>query len=699
MLYLIIAATLFAAKTEAQTVRLLLLMPDKYGANYFLDRDDFENFGWEVTTAGVNATVTPCPDYAGPLGCPVISVDTLVSEIQDISGFDVLVVSSGSGGNNSCANLISNPATLQMISSAVDSGLIVGAMCSGVRVLAASGVLSGIHVTSNLRDSTYCTSRGAIHDGICGFPVVDGQIVTTSIGDYYHHQNTEAVMTAFCENMKKKKAVSGESGLVAASFIPEWQSGRYDTARIKTYGGPLADGGRSVCYTSDGGLLISGFTFSSGQGYSDAILLKTDADGNLQWSKTVGGLLPDYANSAVETNDRQFLICGYTYSSGAGSADVMVCKTNSSGNILWTKTYGGPGYEIGTSVMESADGKYLVCGRTESYGNGKDDVWLIKLDTAGNLIWQRTYGGVESEAGNGLTETTDGGYVIVGNAGNRTPNPGYGWWGDRDAWLIKTDTAGNPVWDHQYSYSIYQQWGNSVIETEDHHFLIAGSNDITGSELQDVYFIRADSAGGKKLAKSFGEGTFYDYGNAISAVTDHRFLICGTTKSITGGNDLYLLTINGNGALQSKQIIGGDGNDWGNAVTGSGGVITAAGITNSYGNGGYDILLAQVDDPFLHIIDTKRGENPSPVIAECAPNPFNAHVSLKITIPPADDGDLTITNQCGQLVKSFGELAAGDHHLTWNGRDNHDRPVPDGLYFVSIRSKAGMQVKKLVRLK
>lgn len=155
----------------------------------------------------------------------MISVDTLVSEIQDISGFDVLVVSSGSGGNNSCANLISNPATLQMISSAVDSGLIVGAMCSGVKVLAASGVLSGIHVTSNLRDSTYCTSRGAIHEGICGFPVIDGQIVTTSIGDYYHHQNTEAVMTAFCENMKKKKAVPGESGLVAASFLPSFLNG------------------------------------------------------------------------------------------------------------------------------------------------------------------------------------------------------------------------------------------------------------------------------------------------------------------------------------------------------------------------------------------------------------------------------------------------------------------------------------------
>ena len=158
-----------------------------------------------MTTAGVTNTVIPCQDYAGPLGCPTITVDTLVSQIQNIAGFDILVVTSGGGGTNACSNLINDPATLQMVRDAADSGLVVGALCSGVLVLAAAGVLNGIHVTSNITDSAYCVSHGAIHVGICAPPVIDGNIVTTSIGDYYHHQNTEAMMKTFCLNKKKSQ--------------------------------------------------------------------------------------------------------------------------------------------------------------------------------------------------------------------------------------------------------------------------------------------------------------------------------------------------------------------------------------------------------------------------------------------------------------------------------------------------------------
>jgi len=687
---------LFTIKIEAQPTKVLILMPDKYGANYYLNRDDMENFGWEIKTAGVSSTVNPCQDYAGPLGCPAVTVDVLVSQIQNIKNYDILVISSGGGGNNSCANLINSPATLQLVRDAVDSGLIVGAMCSGVRVLAAAGVLSGIHVTSNLHDSVYCINAGAIHVGICAPPVIDGKIVTTSIGDYYHHQNTEALMRTFCANKKKLLSEKSFKGLLSNSTFLKIHKSASDTMEIITFGDTLAEGGRALYKTSDGGFLISGFTFSSGQGYSDALLLKINGDGNQQWIKTVGGPLPDYANSCLETSDGHYLVCGYTYSSGAGDADVLVFKTDTLGNMIWSKTFGGTGFETGKSICETSDGKYLVFGYTESYGNGIDDEYLLKLDTAGNLIWQKTFGNIESDMGNFVIESSDGDYILAGNAGNRTINLLLGWWGDRDASLRKVDTNGNLIWEKRYNFSTSQQWGNAVTETFDHDFMIAGNNDITNSELLNVYLIKSDSAGVKKWTRSFGEGTYYDYGNSISPTSDSCFLICGTTKSIPNGNDVYLIKVNKNGSLMEKQIIGEEGFDWGNAVISSGINYIVTGMTNSYGSVNYDILFIKIINDWPAIINSDNGQRQTTRILSCSPNPFSGILSVKLFISDNDPSRLEVTDLYGRIISNYRELVPGNQVLIWDGRDNSKKLVPSGMYFINLHSKSGIQTRKVI---
>jgi len=693
---ILLAMLLLATKTEAQNTRILILVPNKYGANYYLERDDYENFGWEVTTASVTKTVIPCQDYAGPLGCPVITVDTLVSQIQNIGNWDILVVTQGGGGNNACSSLINSPATLKLVQDAVDSGLVVGAMCSGVRVLAAAGVINGIHVTSNLNDSAYCTNAGAIHVGICAPPVIDGNFVTSSIGDYYHIQNTEALMRAFSANLKKKIPEQPVPGLISHSLILDTHSSVTDSMIITSFGGVLSDGGRSLCKTSDGGYLVTGFTCSSGEGYADAILLKIGADGNQQWSKTVGGALPDYANSAIETSDGHYLVCGYTYSTGAGSADVMVIKTDTIGRVIWSKTYGGPEFETGKSVCETSGGNYLVCGYTESFGNGKDDIYLIGLDTAGNLQWQKTYGNIESDMGNAVIESSDGNYIIAGNAGNRTPNPGYGWWGDRDACLLKIDVNGDLMWEKRYNTSIYQQWGNAVTETFDHHFMIAGNNDITNSELLDVYLVKTDSTGLKNWAKSYGEGTFYDYGNAILPTSDSCFLVCGTSKSIANGDDAYYLKIDRNGTVLNKKIIGQEGFDWGNAVCTSGNDTAIAGLTNSYGNGKYDILFIRLTNSVSPGIDHgNRMEQPTRII-NFSPNPFSNSAALHLFISGDDSPQLRIVNLYGQVIRTFEKPAPGDQIIIWDGKDDSNNRIGSGTYLINLQSETGVQARKII---
>jgi hypothetical protein len=176
--------------------------------------------------------------------------------------------------------------------------------------------------------------------------------------------------------------------------------------------------GTSLIQTSDGGYAIAGYTKSFGAGKRDVYVVKLDANGNLQWTKTIGGPKGDEGYSLIQTSDGGYVIAGFTESFGAGEADVYVVKLDAKGNLQWTKTIGGPESEIGNSLIQTSDGGYAITGTTESFGAGETDVYVVKLDAKGNLQWTKTIGGPESEVGNSLIQTSDGGYAIAG-----TPNP------------------------------------------------------------------------------------------------------------------------------------------------------------------------------------------------------------------------------------------------------------------------------------
>jgi len=150
------------------------------------------------------------------------------------------------------------------------------------------------------------------------------------------------------------------------------------------YGGTDIDKFLSVQRTSDGGYIAAGYTWSFGAGRYDILLIKTDANGNVQWAKTYGGTGGEVAHSVQQTSDGGYIVAGYTYSFGAGSADVFLVKTDANGNIIWAKTYGETGYDGVFSVQQTSDGGYIVAD--EKYSSGVDyDIFLIKTDANGNI--------------------------------------------------------------------------------------------------------------------------------------------------------------------------------------------------------------------------------------------------------------------------------------------------------------------------
>jgi hypothetical protein len=204
----------------------------------------------------------------------------------------------------------------------------------------------------------------------------------------------------------------------------------------KTYGGGGNDLAYSVRQTSDGGYIVAGWTDFFGAGDLDIFLIKTYANGNVQWAKTYGGGNRDGAFFVRQTSDGGYIVAGFTASFGTGDWDIFLIKTDANGNIQWAKTYGGTNREQAYSVQQTSDGGYIVAGWTNSFGAGGWDIFLIKTDASGNVQWAKTYGGINGEIAFSVQQTSDGGYILAGFTDSFSA-------GDADIFLIKTDANGN----------------------------------------------------------------------------------------------------------------------------------------------------------------------------------------------------------------------------------------------------------------
>lgn len=196
-LLLLCIGSILAPTVHAQEVDALVIVPNYYGANLNFNLDNLQNFGWNITTAGVSASARPCPSYGGPRGCPILTLDMIVSDIGEITDYDVVAIMPGSMWVSSpYGDLLASQTVLDLIADAVDQDLVVFAPCGSVRVLAAADVLDGVTVTGHTRFQAEYLAAGATFLGGNLAPVIDGKIVTATRGMYFHETNCEAIAVA-----------------------------------------------------------------------------------------------------------------------------------------------------------------------------------------------------------------------------------------------------------------------------------------------------------------------------------------------------------------------------------------------------------------------------------------------------------------------------------------------------------------------
>jgi hypothetical protein len=454
-----------------------------------------------------------------------------------------------------------------------------------------------------------------------------------------------------------------------------------DTLWTRTYGGGSSDEGESIHQTIDGGYIIAGYTESFGAGLADIYLIKADSSGNTMWTKTYGGTGDEYATAVLQTSDNGFIVTGWTYSFGATECDAYLIKTNSNGDTIWIKIYGGPEYDKARSFQKTSDNGYIITGVSGPWSTG--DAYLIKVDSIGTTLWTKTFGGSGLDDGWSVQQTSDSGYIITGC----TDSFGSG---DFDIYLIKTDPSGDTLWTKVYGRTNYDDRGMSVKQTPDGGYIVAGFTE-TQTGYTDIYLVKTDENGDSLWTKVFG-AQYYDFCNSMIQTIEGEFVITGMSESSSAPlGDFYLAKIDLNGNVLWERTYGGPDTEeaFSVQITSDGGYIMV-GYTESFGAGSYDIWLIKTE-PDVGVEEKKDLRHETRGLRVTAhPNPFTDKLEINLGMYDVGckmyDTPLKIYDTSGRLVKSV--------HLQTNNILLGSELSP-GVYFMKANGKSVGKVVKV----
>ncbi len=451
----------------------------------------------------------------------------------------------------------------------------------------------------------------------------------------------------------------------------------------KVFGAWSYEKGMSCVQTWDSGYVVCGSSSSYGNGTSGLYLLKIDKLGNFVWHQTIGESNVEAGMSVVEAADSGIVAVGYTNSEGAGGYDVWLVKTDLNGNVLWKKTYGGPDWDFGNWIANTADGGYIVTGSTQSYGAGNKDIYLIRLNANGDSLWTRTYGGADEDEGAEIFEHPSGDFYLCG----KTKSFGSG---GNDIISMKLnasgDSTGGTGWHRIFGGNLDDE-GTTVALNFQNELVVGGITysiggggadgihivySLTGNILAlTTHWTAVHEAHYSTLPHETGPGNFIVFGNQAADESSPR--------------DLRIDMINsGGGYIWARSFGGSDDEDASQIIRAKDGGFFCVGSTMSYGNGMSDIYVIKTDSLAFSsgVVVLSTDELPErSVPVRVFPNPGQEEFSLYSSeLNFSRDVSLIVLDATGRQVDF--DFTVSEKKIALILKD----PLP-GIYFCRVTTK------------
>ena len=445
-------------------------------------------------------------------------------------------------------------------------------------------------------------------------------------------------------------------------FVFKWNVGYNQLNFQHLIGGSDHDRAQTIFNTYDNGFIINGASFSFGAGNVDAILIKTGNQGQILWSYAYGTSVYDNSEFAIETSNHDILCAGRSNIQSGFPTAAIIFKTDSAGNLLWSKSYGGTGNDNLVQVIETFDNGYAAVGYSGSLSSGSSDILLIRTDVNGDTLFTRSFGSAEREDGLSIIQLPDNGFLITGR---QITFPGGN--EESDGLLLRTDSNGNLLWTKQYGDSLWEEL-TSVRLLPDNGFIFTGSTSSFGAGNYDILLMKTDSSGNVQWSKTFGN-SYTDAGYDIHITDDFSFILSGYTESLGYGHKLggdsaniFLMKTNVNGDLQWMETYGDGLQDeaFRSAKAKDGGFLIS-GFTNNYlFNDSSQMVFIKTDSAGLTGCHEERVNPVDSVFSmpfhsvnfnQLSGLPFNTIVLAETSFNPTNDDACLFTNLNSNISK------------------------------------------------
>lgn len=442
----------------------------------------------------------------------------------------------------------------------------------------------------------------------------------------------------------------------------------------RSFGGFAEDRASSVIQTTDGGFIVAGTSYSTNgdvmgnHGNSDIWITKLNSDaGVIEWQKSLGGTNYETASKIIQTADGGYIVCGSSNSNNGdvtgnhGAFDFWIVKLSSTGNIQWQKSFGGPSDDTASSIIQTADGDYVVAGSSSSNGgnvtgnHGVKDFWILKLNADGGVIyWQKSFGGSHVEELNSMIKTSDGGYIMIGSAYSNDGDI-TGSIGGTDYWIVKLNSTGNLQWEKSLG-GTKVDIASSIVQTSDGGYMVVGSSNSNDGQVTGYH----------PPVTGPGEGpNYYDY---------------------------WAVKLNSTGSIQWQKALGGSGIDNGNSViqTADGGFVIAGDSNSNNGDvtgnhGGRDYWIVKLAPENLATSEIMKDVS---VTANVYPNPAKEYITVKLDyFTPSMEA--SITDMLGKTV----------HQQKLEGLKTkiNTSHLEKGVYFLNVTGGTQKITKKFIK--